>query len=105
MPTPPLPDLEGDPMVFEDLPPCIGRAIRPPLIGCSQVSEASAILPPADPGNWFLAMAVSVYVLPERTAFSFARSRPSRNQPSFLTDQRYHAVPLRDVLRGFTAAL
>jgi hypothetical protein len=58
MPTPPWPDLEGDPMVFEDLPPCIGRAIGPPLIGRSWVSEASAIFPAADPGNRFLAMAI-----------------------------------------------
>jgi hypothetical protein len=58
MPTPPWPNLEGDPMVFEDLPPCIASAIGPPLIGRSRVSEASPIFPPADPGNCFLAMAI-----------------------------------------------
>ena len=58
MPTPPWPDLEGDPMVFENLPPCIGRAICPPLIGRSWVPEASPIFPAADPGNRFLAMAI-----------------------------------------------
>ena len=58
MPTPFWPDLEGDAAIFEDLPDCIGRAIGPPLIGRSRVSEASAILPPANPRNRFLAMAV-----------------------------------------------
>jgi hypothetical protein len=47
MPTPVWPHLEGDPMIFEDLPGCIGCAIGPPLIGRSRVSEASAILPSA----------------------------------------------------------
>ena len=58
MPTPFWPVLEGDVAIFEDLPPCIGRAIGPPLIGRSWVSEASAIFPAADPGNRFLAMAI-----------------------------------------------
>jgi hypothetical protein len=44
MPTPFWPDLEGDAVMFEDLPGCIGRAIGPPLIGRSRVSEASASL-------------------------------------------------------------
>ena len=57
MPTPLWPDLEGNAMIFEDLP-LFGRAIGPPLIGRSWVSEASAILPPANPWNRFLAMAI-----------------------------------------------
>jgi hypothetical protein len=57
MPTPLWPNLEGDPMIFEDLPDCTG-AIGPQLIGRSRVSEASPIFPPADPGNRFLAMAI-----------------------------------------------
>jgi len=39
---------------------CIGRAIGPPLIGRSWVSEASPIFPAADPGNRFLAMTVEL---------------------------------------------
>jgi hypothetical protein len=58
MPTPFWRDLEGDAAIFEDLPDCIGRAIGPPLIGRSWVSEPSPIFPAADPGNRFLAMAI-----------------------------------------------
>jgi hypothetical protein len=58
MPTPFWPDLEGDAAIFEDLPGCLGRPIGPPLIGRSWVSEASAILPAANPGNRFLAMEI-----------------------------------------------
>ena len=58
MPTPFWPDLEGDPMIFEDLRGCIGHAIGPPLIRRSWVSEASPIFPAANPGNRFLAMAI-----------------------------------------------
>jgi hypothetical protein len=58
MPSPLWPDLEGDAVIFENLTRCIGRAIGPPLIGRSWVSEASSILPAADPGNRFLAMAI-----------------------------------------------
>ena len=58
MPTPLWPDLKGDALMFENLPGCIGRAIGPPLIGRSSVSEASPIFPAADPGNRFLAMAI-----------------------------------------------
>jgi hypothetical protein len=53
MPTPFWPNLEGEAVMFENLPGCIGRAIDPPLIGRSRVSEASAILPAADAGNRF----------------------------------------------------
>jgi hypothetical protein len=58
MPTPFWPDLEGDAMIFENLPGCIGCAMGPPLISRSRVSEASAILPSANPGNRFLAMTI-----------------------------------------------
>ena len=50
------PDLERDAVTFENLPGCIG----PPLICRSWVSEASAILPPANPWNWLLAMPVEL---------------------------------------------
>jgi hypothetical protein len=60
MPTPPWPDLEGDAVIFENLPGFIGCAIGPPLISRSRVSEASAILPPANPRNRFLAMTVEL---------------------------------------------
>ena len=58
MPTPFWPDFEGDAVMFENLPGCIRWAIGPPLISRSWVSEASAILPPANPRNRFLPMAV-----------------------------------------------
>ena len=58
MPTPLWPGLEGDAVIFGDLPDSIGRAIGPPLIGRSWVSEASPIFPATDPGNRFLAMAI-----------------------------------------------
>jgi hypothetical protein len=58
MPTPLWPDLEGDAAIFENLPGYIRWAIGPPLIGRSWVSEASAILPPANPWHRFLAMAI-----------------------------------------------
>jgi hypothetical protein len=45
-------------MIFENLPGCIGCAIGPPLISRSRVSETSAILPSANPGNRFLAMTI-----------------------------------------------
>jgi hypothetical protein len=45
------PDLVGDAVIFEDLPGCIRWAIGTPLIGRSWVSEASAILPPANHGT------------------------------------------------------
>ena len=60
MPTPFWPDLEGDAVILENLPGRIGWAIDPPLIGRSWVSKASAILPPANPRNRFLAMAVEL---------------------------------------------
>jgi hypothetical protein len=60
MPTPFWPDLEGDAVMFENLPGCIGWAIGPPLIGCSWVPEASAILPPANSWYRLLSMAVEL---------------------------------------------
>ena len=60
MPTPPWPDLEGDAVIFENLRGCIECAIGPPLISRSRVSEASAILPSANPRNCFLAMTVEL---------------------------------------------
>jgi hypothetical protein len=61
MRTPLWPELEGEAMVFEDFPWCAGCAIGPPLICRSWVSEASAILPPANPWNRLLAMPVELY--------------------------------------------
>jgi hypothetical protein len=58
MPTPLWPDFEGDAVIFENLPGCIGWAIGPPLIGRSWVSEASPIFPAADPWHRFLPMAI-----------------------------------------------
>ena len=58
MPTPLGPDLEGDAVIFENLPGCIDWAIGLSLIGRFWVSEASAILPPANPWHRFLAMAI-----------------------------------------------
>jgi hypothetical protein len=47
-------------MIFEDFLGCTVWAIGPSLIGRSWVSEASAILPSANPGNRFLAMTVEL---------------------------------------------
>jgi hypothetical protein len=58
MRTPFWPDLEGEAMIFEDFVWCAGCAIGPPLICRSWVSEASAILPPANPWDWLFAMPV-----------------------------------------------
>ena len=60
MRTPLSSDLEGNAMIFEDFPGCTGCAIGPSLIRRSWVPEASAILPPANPRNRFLAMAVEL---------------------------------------------
>ena len=54
------PDLEGDAVIFDDFLDCGGCAIRPPLICRPWVSEASAILPPANPWNWLLAIPVEL---------------------------------------------
>ena len=53
-------DFEGNAIIFEDFPGCTGCAIGPPLACCSWVSKASAILPPANPWNRFLAMPVKL---------------------------------------------
>jgi hypothetical protein len=53
-------DLDRKAITFEDFLWCAGCAIRPPLICRSWVSEASAILPPANPWNRFLAMPVEL---------------------------------------------
>ena len=60
MRTPLSSDLEDDAMIFEDFLGCSGRAIGPSLICGSWVSEASAVLPPANPWNWLLAMPVEL---------------------------------------------
>ena len=60
MRTPLSSDFEGNAMIFEDFPGCTGRAIGPSLICGSWVSEASAVLPPANPWNWLLAMPVEL---------------------------------------------
>jgi hypothetical protein len=60
MRTPLWPDVEGEAMIFEDFLWRAGCAIGPPLICRSWVFEASAILPPANPWNWLLAMPVKL---------------------------------------------
>jgi hypothetical protein len=67
MRTPLSSDFEGNAMIFEDLPGCAGRAIGPSLICGSWVSEASAVLPPANPWNWLLAMPVELDESSSRT--------------------------------------
>jgi hypothetical protein len=60
MRTPLSSDFEGNAIIFEHFPGCTGRAIGPPLTRCSWVSEASAVLPPANPWNRLFAMPVEL---------------------------------------------
>jgi hypothetical protein len=55
-----LPEFEGDAMRFEDFFCRLVAEVSPPLIRCSRAPEQSAILRPASPWNWLLAMAVKL---------------------------------------------
>jgi hypothetical protein len=55
-----LPEFEGDAMRFEDFFCRLSAEASPPLIRCSRAPEQSAILRPASPWNWLLAMAVKL---------------------------------------------
>ncbi len=50
-----LPEFEGEAVRFEDFF-CLAAEVSPPLIRCSRAPEQSAILRPASPRNWLLAM-------------------------------------------------
>jgi hypothetical protein len=55
-----LPELEGDAMRFEDFFCRLVAEVSPPLIRCSRASEQSAVLRPASPRNWLLAMPIKL---------------------------------------------
>ena len=91
MPTPFWPHLEGDAVLFENLPGCIAWAIAPPLIGRSWVSEASAIFPAANPWHRFLPMAIESNE-PSSNAFSYVdKDVVMIPFPAFQDDQRLAA--------------
>jgi hypothetical protein len=46
-----LPEFKGDAVKFEDFFCRVVTEVSPPLICCSRVSEQSAMLYPANPGN------------------------------------------------------
>lgn len=58
MPFPFLPELEGDAVRLQDFLRRVVAEVSSPLIRRSWLSEQSAMLPSADPGNRFLAMAI-----------------------------------------------
>ena len=56
----PLPEFEGDTVKFEDFFCRLVAEVSPPLIRCSRAPEQSAILRPASPWNWLLAMPIKL---------------------------------------------
>ena len=57
-----LPELEGGAVGFEDLFCRLGAEVSSSLIRCSRAPEQSAILRPASPWNWLLAMPIKLDV-------------------------------------------
>jgi hypothetical protein len=56
-----LPEFEGDIVKFEDFVCRLGAEVSPSLIRCSRVPEQPAILRPASPWNWLLAMPIKLH--------------------------------------------
>ena len=55
-----LPEFEGEAVRFEDFFYRLVAEVSPPLIRCSRAPEQSAILRPANPRNWLLAMPIKL---------------------------------------------
>ena len=55
-----LPEFEGEAVRFEDFFCRLVAEVSPPLIRCSRAPEQSAILRPASPRNWLLAMPIKL---------------------------------------------
>ena len=55
-----LPEFEGDAVRYEDFFRRLVAVVSPPLIRCSRAPEQSAILRPASPRNWLLAMPIKL---------------------------------------------
>jgi hypothetical protein len=55
-----LPEFEGEAVRFEDFFRRVVAEVSPPLIRCSRAPEQSAILRPANPWNWLLAMPIKL---------------------------------------------
>ena len=55
-----LPEFEGEAMRFEDFFCRLVAEVSRPLIRCSRAPEQSAILRPANPWNWLLAMPIKM---------------------------------------------
>ena len=55
-----LPEFEGDTVKFEDFFCRLVAEVSPSLIRCSRAPEQSAILRPASPWNWLLAMPIKL---------------------------------------------
>jgi hypothetical protein len=55
-----LPEFEGDTVRFEDFFCRFVAEVSPSLIRCSRASEQSAVLRPANPWNWLLAMPIKL---------------------------------------------
>ena len=55
-----LPEFEGEAVRFEDFFCRLVAEVSPPLIRCSRAPEQSAVLRPANPWNWLLAVSVEL---------------------------------------------
>jgi hypothetical protein len=55
-----LPEFEGDAVRYEDFFRRLVAELSPSLIRCSRAPEQSAILRPASPRNWLLAMPIKL---------------------------------------------
>ena len=55
-----LPEFEGDVVRFENFFGRLVARVSPPLIRCSRAPEQSAILRPASPRNWLLAVPIKL---------------------------------------------
>ena len=55
-----LSELEGEAVRFEDFFCRLVAEVSPPLIRCSRAPEQSAVLRPASPWNWLLAMPIEL---------------------------------------------
>ena len=55
-----LPELEREAVRFEDFFYLLVAEVSPPLIRCSRTPKQSAILRPANPWNWLLAVPIKL---------------------------------------------
>jgi hypothetical protein len=55
-----LPEFEDDTLKFEDFFCRLVTEVSPSLIRCSRAPEQSAVLRPASPWNWLLAMPIKL---------------------------------------------